>query len=270
MTEVLVCVVVVVVADPLWLTKSAFGELISHVGTDPQPYAFAGEPLDPNSGFQYHRARWMDPRVGRFVGMDPFEGRAFDPPSLHRYLCVADDPANKVDPSGRDFNLGTVLTVLGVISVLATVALDYAEGGPKAAIEGLVVGAALGVVGGGVAAGAVKLFHALIKARKVATVFRAFTRSNFRENLARLTGIRPLTHQAHHAFPVEFIDDFARAGIDIHDPIHGAWWEAGQHLANSSRYADEWREFFRVARSPDEIFEFGRKLAEKYGFEVFF
>ena len=43
-------------------TYSAFGELLAHTGTDSQPYAFTGEPLDPNSGWQYHRARWMDPR----------------------------------------------------------------------------------------------------------------------------------------------------------------------------------------------------------------
>jgi hypothetical protein len=44
--------VVIVVADPSGLTKTAFGELYGRTGTDPIPYAFAGEPLDPNSGFQ--------------------------------------------------------------------------------------------------------------------------------------------------------------------------------------------------------------------------
>ena len=62
--QVLVCVVVVAAADPSGLTKSAFGELLAHTGTDPQPYAFTGEPLDLNSGFQYHRARWYGPRHG--------------------------------------------------------------------------------------------------------------------------------------------------------------------------------------------------------------
>jgi RHS repeat-associated protein len=83
--DVLVCVVLVV-TNPSGLTKSAFGELLAHTGSDPQPYAFTGEPLDPNSGWQYHRARWMDPRTGRFVSEDPFRGGPFDPPSLHKYL----------------------------------------------------------------------------------------------------------------------------------------------------------------------------------------
>jgi RHS repeat-associated protein len=79
---------------------TAFGELYARTGTDPIPYAFAGEPLDPNSGFQYHRARWMDPRTGRFAGMDPFAGRAQEPASLHRYLYASANPISLLDPSG--------------------------------------------------------------------------------------------------------------------------------------------------------------------------
>ena len=89
------------------LTKTAFGELIAHTGTDPQPYAFAGEPYDPNSGFQYHRARWMDVRVSRFVGMDSWSGSITDPPSLHRYSYARSSPANRTDPTGLyDADLG--------------------------------------------------------------------------------------------------------------------------------------------------------------------
>jgi RHS repeat-associated protein len=82
-------------------TYSAFGELLAHTGNDPQPYAFAGEPYDPNVGFQYHRARHYDSRIGRFLGMDPFAGIVFDPPTLHRYLYVRGDPANRADPTGE-------------------------------------------------------------------------------------------------------------------------------------------------------------------------
>jgi RHS repeat-associated protein len=81
-------------------TYSAFGELLAHTGSDPQPYAFTGEPLDPNSGWQYHRARWMDPRTGRFAGMDRLPGGVFDPCSLHRYLYANAQPSVLVDPSG--------------------------------------------------------------------------------------------------------------------------------------------------------------------------
>jgi RHS repeat-associated protein len=104
-------------------TYTAFGERIAHTGTDPQPYAFAGEPWDPNSGFQYHRARWMDPNVGRFVSMDPFGGRAEDPASLHRYLYGGANPVDRVDPSGLDWNLPSVSLAAANISIIAAVSL---------------------------------------------------------------------------------------------------------------------------------------------------
>jgi RHS repeat-associated protein len=84
-------------------TYTAFGEVVGHTGSDPQPYAFAGEPYDPTGALQYHRARWMDARTGRFLGMDPLDpmvGRLFDPPNLHRYTYAADNPASATDPTG--------------------------------------------------------------------------------------------------------------------------------------------------------------------------
>jgi RHS repeat-associated protein len=102
---------------------TAFGELRSHEGDDPQPYAFTGEPRDPNTTWQHHRARWLDPIAGRFVGVDPFAGRRCDPPSLHKYLYAAADPANKVDPSGRFFNSSDLISALSSLQILARIAL---------------------------------------------------------------------------------------------------------------------------------------------------
>jgi RHS repeat-associated protein len=101
---------------------TAFGERIAHTGTDPQPYSFAGEPLDPNSGFQYHRARWMDPRAGRFTGMDPFAGVEFEPGTLHKYLYGSAAPQDRRDPTGR-FSLAEGLVVAAVVGIIASIAL---------------------------------------------------------------------------------------------------------------------------------------------------
>jgi RHS repeat-associated protein len=57
----------------------AFGGVVTTAGTDPLPYGFAGEAYDGTSGLAYHRARWMDARVGRFLGMDRFAGEETDP-----------------------------------------------------------------------------------------------------------------------------------------------------------------------------------------------
>jgi hypothetical protein len=46
--------------------------------------------------------------------MDTLEGRSQDPLSLHKYLYAADDPIGRIDPSGRDFDLGSTLAATGV------------------------------------------------------------------------------------------------------------------------------------------------------------
>ena len=65
------------------LDYTAFGERLA--GADnTQVYGFAGEPLSL-AGLAYHRARWMDPSVGRFLSRDPFAGWPGSPASLHGY-----------------------------------------------------------------------------------------------------------------------------------------------------------------------------------------
>jgi hypothetical protein len=52
----------------------------------------------------------MDARLGRFEGMDnPFAGDIGQPLSLHAYLYSADDPINRVDPSGLDSPLNLLI-----------------------------------------------------------------------------------------------------------------------------------------------------------------
>jgi len=117
-------------------TFTAFGELLEHAGDDPNPYLFAGEALDPNSGFYYNRARWMDPKVGRFASLDPFGGVLSDPVSLHKYLYAGDNPANAVDPTGHYMSLSETLQV---IAIQLMIAAPYIQTG--ALILGLTAGA---------------------------------------------------------------------------------------------------------------------------------
>ena len=44
---------------------------------------------------------YLNPNTGRFWTMDSYEGDNGDPSSLHKYLFVADNPVNGVDPSGH-------------------------------------------------------------------------------------------------------------------------------------------------------------------------
>lgn len=83
----------------------AFGNLISQTGTTPNNYLFAGEQFDPALGLYYNRARYLDVRVGRFWGMDSYEGMPGDPRSLHKYLYAVDDPVDRLDPSGNQADM---------------------------------------------------------------------------------------------------------------------------------------------------------------------
>jgi len=128
---------------------TAFGELLEHTGTDTQPYAFTGEPLDPNSGFQDHRARWMDPSVGRFATVDPWRGSRFEPATLHRYLYAGADPVMNIDPTGRNFTIGGMMLAVVSFSILASNAIlqprSFTEG-VQATLVGAIVGVMLGHV----------------------------------------------------------------------------------------------------------------------------
>jgi hypothetical protein len=98
----------------------------------------------------------------------------------------------------------------------------------------------------------------------------SFTGGNFRENLARLTGVKPEGSQAHHIFPQKFRDLFNRSGINVDDPHYGAWWEQPIHGQASYQYNLDWQNLFRSNPSRDQILQFGREQARKYGFQVHF
>ena len=48
----------------------AFGELLNQTGDTENNYLYTGEQYDPNLGFYYLRARYMNPGIGRFISMD--------------------------------------------------------------------------------------------------------------------------------------------------------------------------------------------------------
>jgi RHS repeat-associated protein len=75
-----------------------YGVLVSHQGTDENPFLFAGE-YTPAS-LAHHRARWYEPSTGRFLSIDPFDGVSEEQASLHGYLYAENDPITVADASG--------------------------------------------------------------------------------------------------------------------------------------------------------------------------
>ena len=73
-----------------------YGGKITPTITDTNPYRYAGEYYDLETGFIYLRARYYDPTLGRFISEDPIcDG-------INWYSYCAGDPVNFVDPWGED------------------------------------------------------------------------------------------------------------------------------------------------------------------------
>jgi len=80
----------------------AFGNLIASTGSTPNNYLFAGEQFDPALGVYYNRARYLSTITGRFLTADQAQPDIRAPHTLHRYLYAANNPANRIDPTGYD------------------------------------------------------------------------------------------------------------------------------------------------------------------------
>jgi len=62
---------------------------------------FHGKPADVDTGLSYFGARYYDPTLGRFMGMDP---ERFSENNLHSFNCCAygnNNPYRYIDPNGR-------------------------------------------------------------------------------------------------------------------------------------------------------------------------
>ena len=98
---------------------AADGILVNHTGTTVCPFGFQGEYADADTGLVYLRARWMNPQMGRFMGMDGFEGDNEDPLSQNKYAFVkGEGGVNRMDPTGQ-YDIGSEMMAVGVASVIS-------------------------------------------------------------------------------------------------------------------------------------------------------
>jgi RHS repeat-associated protein len=79
-------------------------------------YAFTGREWDPEASLHYYRARYYDPKIGRFISEDP--AGFSDGPNMYTY--VLNRPVDLVDPSGLSVLLSgyTPAEVMRVTAVL--------------------------------------------------------------------------------------------------------------------------------------------------------
>ena len=119
--------------------------------------SFSLHPLDAESGLVYMQRRYYAPELGRFLTPDLMaiyqpEKFLHGPQGLHLYSFVANDPLNKVDPTGLSFwsVVGAIAGVIvGVVVAVVIVAAVVATGG----VLGVVLGIALALGAGLLATG---------------------------------------------------------------------------------------------------------------------
>lgn len=88
-----------------------YGERLNDIGDGGNALWFTGKPHDSDTGLSYMGARYYNPALGRFMGIDPV---GFDADNLHsfnRYAYANNNPHKYVDPDGR----ASVLAIVGVL-----------------------------------------------------------------------------------------------------------------------------------------------------------
>lgn len=126
----------------------AFGQLDASTGLK-QSHLYTGEYWDQDSQLLYLRARWYDPRIGRFVSADPFEGVLSNPRSLNRYSYASNNPIQATDRSGRMTTMETGVAFSAGIGASLGAASTYLANqalGKATYVEDIMIG---GIVGAG-------------------------------------------------------------------------------------------------------------------------
>jgi RHS repeat-associated protein len=76
-------------------TYDAYGNELGKTGTLTNPFGFAGQYTDFETGFVYLRARYYDPATAHFTSRDPMAQFTLEP-----YGYGHDNPLNGIDPTG--------------------------------------------------------------------------------------------------------------------------------------------------------------------------
>ncbi|WP_228150428.1 RHS repeat-associated core domain-containing protein [Acinetobacter puyangensis] len=74
-------------------------------------FCFHGKPFDDESGLSYMQARYYDPVIGRFLGVDPVDYQEDNLHGFNRYAYANNNPYKYVDPDGNI----PILYVLGLV-----------------------------------------------------------------------------------------------------------------------------------------------------------
>jgi RHS repeat-associated protein len=124
----------------------AYGTISNTTGTVTNPFQYAGQYTDAESGLIYLRARYYDLTTGQFLSRDPLSAQTREP-----YGYAHGDPLNAVDPSGQ---FGFIITGLigAAVSVTSDIVQQEVEHPGQIHPGEVVIAAASGGIGGAAAA----------------------------------------------------------------------------------------------------------------------
>ncbi|MFO0925043.1 MAG: RHS repeat-associated core domain-containing protein [Pirellulales bacterium] len=88
---------------------------------------YAGESFESTLGWQYLRARWMDPLTGRMSRLDPVFGDRSDPLSFHKYAYTHGDPILHHDPTGKFEGLIGMMANIGIRMAVQSIMFEFAK-----------------------------------------------------------------------------------------------------------------------------------------------
>ncbi len=106
-------------------TYTPYGERFADTSPEgAERQGFTGKPHDSDLGLSYFGARWYDPRLGRFMGMDPVGVEPGNIHSFNRYAYANNNPYRYVDLDG-DFPVDTIWDIGNVIWDAGKIAVGY-------------------------------------------------------------------------------------------------------------------------------------------------
>jgi RHS repeat-associated protein len=82
----------------------AFGQPRDYENSLVSPFTYAAREFDAATGLYYNRRRYYDPRLGRFLAVDPAQPELAEPRTLNPYLYALNSPLLYIDPMGTDEN----------------------------------------------------------------------------------------------------------------------------------------------------------------------